>query len=141
MSGCLLSINSLMPGSTIPSEFRNYASHIRVETALGILYLSRFSGSTSKGKHSFSLLCQTLKFFEQLSRNKNDYSISQKYGYQELQYFLYSIKNLSFRWWSFFMDSSFMHITIRKVIKGPIASWDAALVRSTSNVNIHFMFR
>ena len=38
------------------------------------------------------------------------------------------------------MDAAFMHISIRKVIKGPIATLDTAFVGSTSYMNVHFMF-
>ena len=37
------------------------------------------------------------------------------------------------------MDPSLMHISIRKVIKGPIAARYAALVRSTANMYVHFV--
>ena len=37
------------------------------------------------------------------------------------------------------MDPSLMHISIRKIIKGPIAARYAALVRSTANMYVHFV--
>ena len=38
------------------------------------------------------------------------------------------------------MNPSLMHISIRKIIEGPIAARYAALVRSTANMYVHFMF-
>ena len=37
------------------------------------------------------------------------------------------------------MDPSLMHISIRKIVEGPIAARHAALVRSTANMNVHFV--
>ena len=37
------------------------------------------------------------------------------------------------------MDSSLMHISIRKIIEGPITARYAALVGSTANVYVHFV--
>ena len=38
------------------------------------------------------------------------------------------------------MDPSLMHISIRKIIEGPIAARYAALVGSTANMYVHFVF-